>query len=167
MIIFADGSDLLEYLAETSDPMIAADDRDMSRQNLARWMARHCQARDCDAVVVFDDQRPNEVLPPTEYFGRAVVINVPHGGNAFTEIAGPANRRAVEEKTLVVTGEPRLIEALRRGKATVQRPAEFMRSARKLMRVDDEDSAHEPDEKYTGLTDQEVDFWVEYFSDED
>ncbi len=167
MIIFVDGNDLLDHLAEASDPIIVEGDRDKSRQNLARWVARHCEARDCDAIVVFDGPQPGEVLPPTEYVGRAVVINVPYGDEAVTEIAGPANRRAIEERTLVVTAHPRLIEALVRGKAIVQRPAEFMRSARKLMGADDEGSAREPDEKFTGLTDQEVDFWLGYFSDEE
>lgn len=167
MVIYVDGTDLLEHLAGRSDPIVVDGDHYKSRDNLARWMARYCEARDCDAVLVFDGQQSGEALPPTERAGRVTVVNAPYGVEARSEIAGPANRRAVEERTFVVTADRRLAQALERGRAGVLQPAEFIGRARKMMRKGDEALSREADEKFTGLTDQEVDFWLEYFGEDE
>lgn len=58
MMFYVAGNDLLEYLRERSDPTFVEGDDTKSRHNLARWMARYCEARDCHAVLVFDGQEP-------------------------------------------------------------------------------------------------------------
>jgi len=163
MKIYMAGNDVLEWFDEQEDPMIAPDKRDESRENLARWLARYCERRDCDAVLVFDGTEAGDKLPLTRRVGRVTVLNAPYGVDARTEIAGPANRSAVRERTLVVTADRRTIEALEHGKATVQRPDEFVPRARSLMGKDTEALAAEPDEKFGDLTDDEVDFWLDYF----
>ncbi|MCK4284055.1 MAG: NYN domain-containing protein [Candidatus Brocadiae bacterium] len=163
MMFYVDGNDLLEHLRERSDPTVVEGDHTKSRHNLARWMARYCEARDCRAVLVFDGQQPGEALPPTGHFGRTTVTNLPYGEGALTEIAGPANRSAVEERTFVVTADHRTAQALARGRATVLQPQQFIKQARKFLRSDDQSLAQEPDEKFTTLTDPEVDFWENYF----
>ena len=43
---------------------------------------------------------------------------------------------------------------------------QFVARVHKTMHKDDEEVAGEPDEKFSGLTDEEVGFWVQYFRDE-
>jgi len=167
MKIYVDGNDLLEYFDEEDAPLSMGRDDEDSRGNLARWLARYCEASDCDALLVFDETGADEVLPPTEHVGRVTVINLPYGVEARTEIAGPANRNAVDERTFVVTSDYRLAQAMERGKARTMEPDQFVRRVRRLMHKDDEGVANEPDEKFSGLTDEEVGFWLEYFNDED
>lgn len=167
MIIYVDGSDLLEHFAEREDRLVVEGDRDMSRDNLTRWLGRYCEVRDCQAVLVFGTEQPGDVRSPTERFARVKVTNVPYGGDVRTEIGGPANQAAKQERTLVVTADNRLADAVQRGRARVLTPAAFVARARKLMRPSDEVVADEPDEKFTGVTDEEVDFWLGLFGNED
>ena len=167
MRLYVDGNDLLAYFAEQEDPFLIKADPMKSREELARWLARYCEAAECDALLVFDDNQPEEVLPPTERVGRTTVVNTPYGVEARTEIAGPANRAAAEERTLVVTSDVRLMQVLERGRARVVDPGRFVARARGMMRKGDEGSSSEPDEKFTGLTDEDVGFWLEYFKTEE
>ncbi|MGD2175893.1 MAG: NYN domain-containing protein [Candidatus Brocadiaceae bacterium] len=167
MKVYVDGNDLCAYFVESDDAMVVDDDRLKTRDNLRRWLARYAQLHECDVVLVWDEAPADQVLPPTERFGRVKVVNLPFGEEARAEIAGPANRTAVEERTFVVTEDPRLIDALRRGRATVQGPARFVARARKKMGKADEELAREPDEKFTGLSEDDVDFWLDFFSEND
>ncbi len=94
------------------------------------------------------------------------VIHLPSGEDAYPEIAGSANRSAMRERTFVVTEDPRLMNALQRGRAGVWSPARFVVRARRTMGKDDEQLAREPDRKFTGLSEDEVDFWVQFFEEE-
>jgi hypothetical protein len=167
MKFYVDGNDLLAYFAEEEDPFLVRRDAQKSRDELARWLARYCETSNGEALLVFDENPPRPVLPPIEHVGRVTGVNTPFGVGAATEIAGPANRAAVQQPTAVVTSDRRLMEALERGRARVVEPAQFVSRARKLMRKADEDASSEPDEKFTGLTEGEVDFWLEYFKGED
>lgn len=165
MKLYIDGPALLEYFVENEpDSALVGDDPDQNRDNLRRWVARYCGQAGCEAVVVWDDLEPNEVRPPTQRFGPVRVVNLPFGEDVFHEIAGPANRDAVEEdRVFVVTDDRRLAGALERGDARVQEPEMFVRRVRRATRKSDEAGTDEPDEKYTGLSEDEVDFWMEYF----
>ncbi|MCD6416709.1 MAG: NYN domain-containing protein [Planctomycetes bacterium] len=168
MKVYVDGKDLLGYFIEQEDRLVLGPDQDQSRQNLRRWLARYAELQDCDVVLVWDELAPDEVLPLDERFGRVHVINLPYGENALQEIAGPANRTALEERTFVTTADPRLMDALERGKATTYSPAEFVSRARRIMGMGDEQMAKEPDEKFAALGEDEVEFWMNFFQkDED
>jgi len=167
MIFYVDGESLLDFLAEAGDGLIVEQDREKSRANLARWVARYCEARGCEAVVVFGGRPPGQAVTPTDRVGKVTVVNVPPGEEAWTEIAGPANRRATQERVTVVTGDRRLVAALRRGRARVLGPDAFVARARRAMRKGEESLAREPDEKFTGLTDDEVAYWLEFFGEKE
>lgn len=167
MLIYVDGTDLLEHLTGQGDRLVDGRDRARSRDNLGRWLARYCEHQSCRAVLVFDDAAPGEVLSPAERRGAVKVVNLPHGRDARAEIAGPANRAGEEERTLVVTDDRRLSEDLAHGKARVTSCARFVTRVRKSIRAGDETVPDEPDEKFTGLTEEEVDFWLRQFGDED
>lgn len=167
MKIFVDGNALLDYFEEEQDPLLVAEKRYESRQNVRRWLARYAELRDCDVVLVWEETDPDLVLPPTERFGRVKVVNLPYGEEAVPEIAGPANRNAVEERTFVVTEDYRLANAIRRGQATLQDPDRFVRGARRRMGKSDEKMATEPDQKFTGLSEGEVNFWLDFFDEKE
>jgi hypothetical protein len=167
MKIYVDGNAVLRFLTEGDDPIVTAGDRAQGRKGLAHWLARYCENRDCSAILVYDGTKPGEVLPPTQRVGSVKVVNTPYGLTARSRIAGAANRNASATRTLVVTDDWQLAKSLERGKARVQTPAGFINRARKLMGKDTEALATEPDEKFSGLSDGEVDFWLGYFDGED
>lgn len=166
MIIYVDGTDLLGCLTERGDPLVARGSRDRSRQNITRWLVRYCEGRGCRAIFVFDGTEPDEVLSPIEQHGPVKVLSLPHGREAPAEIAGPANRSAQQERTLVVTDDVRLARDLEGGKARVLSCAGFVARVRRDVRAGDESLPGEPDEKFTGLSDEEVDFWLGEFGDQ-
>jgi len=137
-----------------------------SRLNLRRWIARYCEARGCRAVVVFDDCGPSEVRPPVEHVGQMKVVNLPYGEDAWMMIAGEANRSALKEHTIVVSSDYRLIRALERGDARVTTPEQFVARVRRGMGRPDRELTDEPDEKFTGLSNEEVNAWLEFFERE-
>ena len=167
MIVYVDGADLLTHLAKQDDPLVVEGELDRTHDNLARWLGRYCEMSGCRAVLVFDDAPAADVRTPTEHRADVRVVNLPHGVEALSEIGGPANRSAVEERTFVVTDDHRLRDALARGRATVLSPAQFVARARRSMGHRDEMKPDEPDEKFTGLRDDEVEFWMGYFGDKD
>jgi predicted RNA-binding protein with PIN domain len=166
MIIYIDGPDLVDCFRELEDPLIVEGERNRTRENLTNWVARYCELRECRALLVFDDNDPGEKLSPFEHHGPVKVVNLPYGEEAIDEIAGPANRAAVEERTLVVTADWHILQAVERGKAAGLGPATFVQRVRSAIRKQDEAVPDEPDEKFSGLSDQEIDFWTEYFKDE-
>jgi predicted RNA-binding protein with PIN domain len=166
MMIYVDGTDLLGYLAERGDALVTKGSRDRSRENLTRWLARYCEGQTCRAVLVFDGADLGEVLSPVEQHGPVKVLSLPHGGDARAEIAGPANRSAEQERTLVVTDDTRLARDLEHGKARVLTSARFIGRVRREIRAGDQSLPGEPDEKFTGLSDEEVNFWLGEFGDE-
>jgi predicted RNA-binding protein with PIN domain len=166
MMIYVDGTDLLGYLTEMGDTLVARGSRDGSRENLARWLMRYCEAQGCRAILVFDGTELGEVLSPIEQHGDVKVLSLAHGGDARAEIAGPANRSAEEDRTLVVTDDARLARDLEHGKARVVSSARFVARVRRQIRAGDQTLPGEPDEKFTGLSDEEVNFWLGDFGDE-
>ncbi len=167
MRVYVHGNDLLDYFTEKQDPVVVDSDDWTSRQNVKRWLAHYCASQDCEGVLVWDGTPPGDVRTPSEQFGRVRVTNLPYGESAFAEISGPANRTAVQERTFVVTADHRLIEALRGGRAAVFTPAQFVARARRMVGKTDEKLAKEPDEKFTGLTSDEVEFWLGFFNEKD
>jgi hypothetical protein len=94
-------------------------------------------------------------------------VNLRYGaGPVWRELAMRANREPPERRPLVVTEDPRAIDAVARGAARAVTPSQFVASARAGMRQRDEMVPDEPDEKFTGLTDGEVDFWMQYFGED-
>jgi len=167
MKLYVQGDNLLAFLAEERAPMLAGLSAEQAREYLARWVARYCEMRDCDGRLVFGPAPDGEVRAPTRHFGPVTVTNCPPGVEARAEIAGPANRDAVEQRTLVVTDDWTIAEALRNGKARVLTPARFVAAVRELIGKDGRGLAAEPDEKFSGLSEDEVDLWMEYFDGED
>ena len=167
MKVYVHGNELLEHFTERGDDLVVAGDAHASRQNVKRWLNHYCRRQDCDAVLVWDGTPPGEVRTPGEQFGRVQVTNLPHGESAFAEISGPANRTAVEERTFVVTSDHRLIDVLRPGRAAVFSAAQFVARARRMMGKTDEELAREPDQKFTGVSEDEVEFWVDFFNQDD
>ena len=163
MRIYMDGTDMLEHLTAAGDPIAAGHDRDAGCLRLARWLGRYCEHRDCDAVLVFDGVAPGERLTPRQRVGRVTVINTPCGIEARAEIAGPANRSAGREPTLVVTGDYGIVGAMGRSDARVRGPKDFMTEARRHMGRQDDAAADEPDAKFVGLSDGDVEYWLHYF----
>jgi len=164
MILFVNGRDLLDHFREQRDRAVfAAGNPEQSRTNLRRWVARYCETRGWDAVVFFDDCEAGEMRPLSERAGRVRVVNMPYGKKAWPEMARQANRSAQEEDALVVTADVRLIRALERGRAKVVTPQQFVARARDAMGRSDEDLTEEPDEKFSGLSEEEVDVWLDFF----
>ncbi len=167
MKIYVNGAELLDHFDEADDPIIVERDRQKSRENLKRWLARYAELQECEIRLVWDDIPVDEVLPRGERFGNVEVVNLPYGEEARSEIAGPANRTAVDERTFVVTDDPRLMDSLANGRATVFSPGHFVHRVRRSMGKSDEQLAREPDEKFTGLSEGEVEFWMEFFQEEE
>jgi predicted RNA-binding protein with PIN domain len=166
MRVYVDGNDLVEAFAAEEADFVVADEQAASRLHVARWLARWTEHRDCDVVLVWDNNPAGEVLPPTERHGRVLVINLQAGADAMHEIAGPANRAARHERVLVATSDRWLTNALQRGAAKVLKPRDFIALARRAMRGGQEDYLDEPDEKFSGLSQEEVEFWVRFFKDD-
>ena len=166
MKLYVDGNDLLEALAAQDSDIVVVGDRAKSRLNLARWLWRYAQHQDCDVVLVFEGEPDGRTLAPSERHGRVRVVNLEPGAAAMHEIAGPANRAARDDRVFVVTSDARLAEAMRRGRARVLEPLAFIRRARKLMRGAETDNLDEPDAKFSGLSDEEVEHWMRLFSED-
>ncbi len=167
MIVFVDGTAVLKCLDRMGSDIVVAGSAERSRRNLALWFSRYAQHQDCDVVVVYDDFQAGEVRAPVEHYGRVKVVNLPYGEEARAEIAGPANRSAVQERTFVVTEDFRLREALKGGAARAFEPGEFISRARTVMRGAEDTAFDEPDEKFNGLSDEEVDYWIGFFDEGD
>jgi len=164
MKLYVDGNDLLEAFREAGGDVFVEGDPHSSRLNLARWLARYAESSNCDVELVFDENAASGVLPPVERHGRVSVSNLAPGAQALHEIAGPANRAAQAGRVLVVTADPRLVQALAGGGARVLEPRRFLRRVRARMRGGRKaEGFDEPDEKFSGLSDEEVGFWTDFF----
>lgn len=166
MKVFVDGGGVVEAFSEVDPKVIVPGDPERSRENVARWLARYAEHQDCEVELVYGDIESDEVLPPVEQHGRVRVRNLQPDEETLREIAGPANRTAEEERVYVVTEDPRLSGAVSGGDARVFSPRKFISRARRVMGAEGKERYDEPDEKYTGLGEEEVDFWMEFF-DED
>jgi hypothetical protein len=164
MRVYVQGEALLAYMARKQS-WCASDDATANRTAVRRWLARYAEVHECDVVLVWQQNASAEVLPRTEAFGRLKVVNLPFGDDMVAEIAGPANRAAAAERVCVVTEDPKLRDTLGRGRAAVQTPAAFVQRARAVMGADDEEDALEPDEKFRGPSEDEVDFWLSFFDE--
>ncbi len=165
MIVYVDGKDLVEFLAHRDDSPVVPGDPVKSRLSVAGWLARYAECQDCDIVLVFDENPVGEILPPFERHGRVRVVNLEPGAEALHEIAGPANREAVRDRVFVVTADPRLARALEHGRARVVEPGAFFRRTRTVMRRSGAEGGEEADEKFSGLSEDQVDYWMRFFGD--
>jgi hypothetical protein len=96
--------------------------------------------------------------------GRVTVLTLPYEREARAEIAPAANREAREgERVTVVTDDWRLAQSLASGQVRVQSCEQFVASVRRFLGKDTKTLATEPDEKFSGVVDEEVDFWMDYF----
>lgn len=166
MKVYVDGTSFMNHLEAQGDTMAAGGGSEKDRQELARWFARYAEHQDCDVILVFDENPFGRTLPKHERYGKTKVINTPPGENARAEIAGPANRDAESERVYVVTDDGRLYSAVQNSPVRAYSPGKFLSKARTLMRGKDELQTEEPDEKYTGVSEDEVDFWLEMYKDE-
>jgi len=91
------------------------------------------------------------------------VLNLDRGKEARHEIAGPANRAAQAGETLVVSADPKLATALQKGRAKFMTAADFVARTKLQIRGDEKSNYDEPDEKFSGLSEREVDGWVGFF----
>ena len=165
MILYIDGNDVIETLRHMRDPIFVPGDRMKSRHYLTRWLARYAELQGCDVICIFDENPVGQPLPPTERYGRVRVVNLEPGADVFHEIAGPANRAAHGQETIVVSDDVRLMRALQRGKAHLTPAADFVERIKTQMRGEEAEKADEPDEKFSGLSRQEVDTWLDFFKD--
>lgn len=163
MIVYVDGNDLLDAFRDKGSDVFVSDDRTKSRLNLARWLARYAERQECDVELVFDATALGEVLPPVTHHGRVRVANLETGAEARHAIAGPANRAAQGGRVYVVTSDPRLAQSLSHGNARVFDAGQFLARVRTVLRGGDEEGLDEPDEKFSGLSEEEVGFWARYF----
>jgi len=164
MKVYADGNHLLDALAGEGSEIGVRGDRDKSRANLAQWLALYAQRQDCDVTLVFDQNPVGEALPPIARCGRVRVVNLEPGGECLHEIAGPANRAARDERVFVVTADWRLAKAMRGGRVRLLDPAGFLARARRMMGRADDAPRGEPDGKFSGLPEQDVDYWMRFFA---
>jgi predicted RNA-binding protein with PIN domain len=168
MKIYVDGNTLLGYLDEQGDSIVAPNSRDKTRQNLARWLARYCRRREADAVVVFEGQGPNEKIPRRREVGRVTVLTPPYEVEAHDEIAAPANREARSgERVTVVTDDWKLARVFEKGAAKVQSCEQFVQRVRHFLGKDTKSLSTEPDAKFSGVVDEEVDYWMDFFEFEE
>jgi len=166
MKVYVHGNALMKYLARRDPPMLTHRGGDVDREILVRWVARYAEQRDCEVILVFDRIPPSQVLPRIQHCGKATIINVAPGKTARQEIAGPANRSAQNEPTCVVTDDFKLSRSVQKGGAGVWSPAEFFQKASTLMAGEEGRALDEPDEKYGGLSEEEVDYWARLFGEE-
>jgi len=163
MILYVDGNDLAEALRRSEQKASSRPAGRPSRREVARWLA--CCAQGWEVVLVFDESPPHPPLPPVERQGPVRMLNLEPGARAMHEIAGQANRAAESSRVLVVTDDPALSSALSRGKARVLGAEEFLERTRKGLRGDEDRHLEEPDEKYSGLADPDVRYWLKVFGD--
>jgi len=166
-LVIVDGADVLAHLTETGDPLAAPDDRGAGQGNVTRWLGRYCEMRQCDAVLYFRSQEPGEVRTPTQRFGRVTVVNVPYGTEYWKDMAASANASALERPTYVVATDWRLRDAVGRGRVRALSPEQLVARVRRSTGVRDGQVPDEPDAKFTGVADEEVGFWLEYFRDDE
>lgn len=167
MKVFVDGDDFAEVLEERQPQLAVIGAPQKTRENVARWLARYAEYQDCDVELVYENQPSDEVLPPVEKHGRVRMKNLTAGEECLHEIAGSANRAAENDRVYVVTEDPRLAEAVDAGNARVYSPEKFASRAERVMGEEQKERFAEPDEKYSGVSDEQVDFWVEFFDEKD
>ena len=167
MIVYVDGNDLLDAFRDTGSDVFVPHDRTKGRLNLARWLARYAERQECDVELVFDATAIGEVLPPVAHHGRVRVVNLEPGAESRHAIAGPANRAAQNGRVYVVTSDPRLAQSLSHGNARVFDAEHFLSRVRRVMRGGDKEGLDEPDEKFSGLSEEEVGFWARYFGEDE
>lgn len=167
MKIFIDGMSFMRGAREVAPELVDADAPEETRSNVARWCARYAEMQDCDVKLVFAANVSDEILPPVEEYGRVTVRNLTENERMSREICGPANRESSSNQVFVVTDEPRFERAVRGGEARLLTPQEFIERARRIMGKEQKARYEEPDEKYSGVSDEEVDFWMDYFGDKD
>ena len=103
---------------------------------------------------------------PTEHVGRLTIRNVGDENEMKAEIAGPANRSAAQEHTIVVSDYRPLVQALDRGDARVYSSEQFLSKVRASLRRSGESLSDEPDAKFMGVSEEEVDGWLSFFDEE-
>jgi YacP-like NYN domain-containing protein len=166
MKYFVAGNDVLAHMDEVADTSCSGADRDARRHALALWLARFCDSRDCDAVLVFDGTEAGEMPPPTTRTGRVTTLVTPYGIPARSLIAGPANQAAADERVYIVSADRRTADAVARSTVRLSAPDTFLTATRRRMGRDAEAPAVEPDEKFSGLAEDEVEFWLDFFDEE-
>ena len=167
MICYVDGNDLRDALMAAERRRLSRPVAQLSRGEIARWLSRYAERRGCDVVLVFDENPAGSALPPTEHHGRVRVVNLDPGALALHDISGPANRAAQSDRVFVVTDNPKLVEALRTGKARAVGSGGFVEDARRMWGGDEDAADEEPDEKFSGLADEEVEYWLKEFQDDE
>ena len=164
MRVYVDGNQLLDALAGEGSEIVGRGEREESRASLAQWLSLYAQRQGCDVTLVFDRNPVGEALAPFASCGRVRVVNLEAGGECLHEIAGPANRAAEQERVFVVTADWRLAEAVRGGAVRLLDPAGFLARARRMMGRDDDAPRGEPDGKFAGLPERDVDYWMRFFA---
>jgi len=165
MKLYVDGNALLAAMAASKHEAVVRGRPGRSRHNVQLWLQRYAATSDCDVIVVFH-HGIDRVVSPAERHGRVKVVNVVEEDEVRQEIAGPANRSAVDERTRVVTDDARLRSALEHGKAVALSAQEFLGKARALLRGSDDEWHGEPDSKFTGVPEEEVETWLKFFETE-
>lgn len=166
MVIFIVGNDLSQALAADRSHRLSRPAPRPGRKEVAAWVARYADGRACRADVVFEHGPGDGVLPPIEHFGLVRTVNLPEGKRALHEIAGPANRAAESDRVIVVTDDTKLTEAVRRGKARALGASEFIARVRSALGGGENAARGEPDEKYSGLSDEDVGYWLRVFQED-
>jgi len=166
MRIYVDGRGLLQALAAGGSRAAVLGQQEQSRRNVARWLARYAERQDCEVHLVFVSDPSDGVASPFERRGRVLRVNLPAGADLVHEITGPANRAAATERVTVVTSDARLLRALERAPIRVLAPADFVARVQSALRGEPGDDG-EPDEKFTGLSGEEVKYWLRFFQDEE
>ncbi len=167
MKVFIDGESFVRGSRELAPDLVREGAPEATRENVAKWLARYAEIQDCDVKLVFAETRSEDVLPPTEEYGRVTVRNLLQGEKVTREICKPANQAANSDRVFVVADEPTVTEPVKSTDVRVYSPTEFIRRARKIMGKEQTSRYEEPDEKYSGVAEEEVDFWMDYFSEKD
>ncbi|MFW5923031.1 MAG: hypothetical protein ACOCSQ_01460 [Planctomycetota bacterium] len=167
MKVFVEGDDFLRALDDKVAGVVVTGDTATSRKNAALWLARYAERQDCDVELVFGAPSTGEVLPPYEQHGRVKMRNLEADEECARWVAGPANRMAERDRVYVVSDTPRVCRAAEGSEARVFGSEEFIDRARRVMGQDDDTARYdEPDEKYSGLAEEEADFWIEFFKND-
>ncbi|MBS3762316.1 MAG: NYN domain-containing protein [Planctomycetes bacterium] len=166
MKIFIDGNGLLTTLRELRPALIVEEDPLKSRKKIARWLARYAEYQNCDLELVFGENETVEIVTPFEAVGGVQVRNLNTDEEVLKQIAGPANRLAQQQEVQVVTADERLRSALQKSDARVLTPKTFADRVAETTGGHNDTSFDEPGEKYTGVPDEEVSFWVNFFDDD-
>lgn len=135
---------------------------------LIRALDAYCGYTQSTMVLVMEPLQGRRTLPETEARGNVTLVRRQTRQDGLLFVSSSANREDREGlRVEVVTGYRQLQNALATGGCRICDPDHFSDRLEQALKVHKEKITNEPRQKFEGLSDAEVDYWVKVFTQRD